>query len=236
MRVAFLCGIAVISSIAGLMEIGAAENQTARPASVFGPALTEVVGHTTVPIVLPARLPSTIRTSEIKAAWGEATATTYYISLHYENDGADAFFAAGFGGRREPATRFRSSFVPTCRFGEGVFDGAEVARYRRMAWHGTSVSYLGRRRRAINTIPITTNVAPIATERARAMNTTPTAMSARPPAVDLLIASRLLFAVYFPASRLPTLIAASNPRLSLIAFTCALFRAGSCRMNPMYAP
>jgi len=70
MRVAFLCGIAVISSIAGLMEIGAAENQTARPASVFGPALTEVVGHTTVPIVLPARLPSTIRTSEIKAACG----------------------------------------------------------------------------------------------------------------------------------------------------------------------
>ena len=35
---------------------------------------------------------------------------------------------------------------------------------------------------------------------------------------------------YFPASRLPAMIAASNPRLSLIAFTCAFLRADSCRM------
>jgi uncharacterized protein YecT (DUF1311 family) len=71
--------------------------QVKEPTRVFTPALDEIRSKTTIPILLPSKLPSAIPESEIKLASGEVTKEGYFITLYYSAD-TNASYAAGFSG------------------------------------------------------------------------------------------------------------------------------------------
>ena len=71
--------------------------QAKEPAAVFKPALEEIRQQTRIPILLPSKLPSPIRERDIKLASGTVTEDGYFIALYYDEIGANATYAAGFG-------------------------------------------------------------------------------------------------------------------------------------------
>jgi hypothetical protein len=73
--------------------------QAQEPSPVFRPALEEIQGQTRLAILLPSRLPSSIRDRDIKLASGTVSEEGYVISLYRSEIGTEATFAAGFGGR-----------------------------------------------------------------------------------------------------------------------------------------
>jgi len=93
MKRIFFCG--VLFTYFGFSSLFA---QPSAPAPVFKSALEDIRGKTRIPILLPTRLPSIIAEGEIKLAYGEVRKDGYFISLHYEEIGSNASYAAGFGG------------------------------------------------------------------------------------------------------------------------------------------
>jgi hypothetical protein len=72
--------------------------QAKAPAPVFRPALEQIQSKTQIAILLPSKLPSTIRERDIKLAEGTVTEDGYFISLYLSDLQSGASFAAGFGG------------------------------------------------------------------------------------------------------------------------------------------
>lgn len=72
--------------------------QVAVPADVFDSAIAEIRGQTKLPIVLPSKLPTVLDERNIKLATGMVTKNGYTISLHYDETGSGASFAAMFAG------------------------------------------------------------------------------------------------------------------------------------------
>src|SRR6266550_4759611 len=80
--------------------------KSAREASVFRSVLPKVKRDTKVPVLLPSKLPSTIKEQKIKIVDGEGTENGYEVSLYYDEGCGNAcfagFFSAKCGEKPEP--------------------------------------------------------------------------------------------------------------------------------------
>ena len=69
-------------------------------AGVFRSVLPKVTKEAKVPVLLPSKLPSTVKEKEIKVVDAEATEKGYEVSLYYEEGCGNACFAGFFSAWR----------------------------------------------------------------------------------------------------------------------------------------
>jgi len=91
----------LLFSFVSLFSSDASFGQAKEPSKVFSAAIREIRGKTSIPILLPSRLPDAISEKDIKLADGNASAEGYGISLYYSEEGNNATFAARFLAFRE---------------------------------------------------------------------------------------------------------------------------------------
>ena len=72
--------------------------QSSQPDRIFGSALEQIQRKIRIPIVLPSKLPSSIRRQDVQLAWGRVEKDGYFISLYADENGTNASYLAGFGG------------------------------------------------------------------------------------------------------------------------------------------
>ena len=77
------------------------QNLEAAPvAGVLRPVLPKIKSEAKVPVLLPSKLPSTVKEPEIKVVDGEGTENGYEVSLYYEEGCGNACFAGFFSAKR----------------------------------------------------------------------------------------------------------------------------------------
>ena len=106
----------IIVAILILLPIAHASGQileSAPVASVFRSVLPKVKSETKVPILLPSKLPSTVKEQEIKVVDGEGTENGYEVSLYYDEGCGNACFAGFFSAKRgeKPEPEFSDKVV-----------------------------------------------------------------------------------------------------------------------------
>jgi hypothetical protein len=74
--------------------------QSASVAGVFRSVLPKVKSETNIPVLLPSKLPSTVKEQEIKVVDGQGTEHGYEVSLYYEEGCGNACFAGFFSAKR----------------------------------------------------------------------------------------------------------------------------------------
>ena len=87
--------------------------ESAPVASVFRSVLPKVKSEAKVPVLLPSKLPSTVKEQEIKVVDGAGTRNGYEVSLYYEEGCGNACFAGFFSAKRgeKPAPEFSDKVV-----------------------------------------------------------------------------------------------------------------------------